>query len=77
MVLCRAEPDSGNSGSGVAYLPDGHHPLLYGAAADGPSMETIIRNTFAAATERADGTLVFRELVPTVPGMPPVSARST
>jgi hypothetical protein len=52
----------------AAYVPDGHHPLLYGAAADGPSVETIVRNTFAAAAERADGTLVFRELVPTVPG---------
>ncbi len=52
----------------AAYVPDGRHPLLYGAKADGVSLETVIRDTFAAAAGRAGGTLVFRELVPTVPG---------
>ncbi len=52
----------------AAYVPDGHRPLLYGAKADGAALETIIRDTFAAAAGRAGGTLVFRELVPTVPG---------
>ncbi len=52
----------------ASYVPDGRHPLLYGAKADGASLETVIRDTFAAAAGRVGGTLVFRELVPTVPG---------
>ena len=57
-----------NLSAAAAYVPDGHRPLLYGAKADGASLETIIRTTFAAAAGRAGSTLVFRELVPTVPG---------
>ena len=55
----------------AAYVPDGHHPLLYGAKADGAALETLIRQTFAAVAGRAGGTLAFRELVPTVPGDAP------
>src|SRR5260370_1594884 len=51
----------------AAYVPDGRHPVLYGAKADGAALETIIREIFAAAAGRSGGTLVFRELVPTVP----------
>jgi len=51
----------------AAYVPDGRHPLLYGAKADGAALETIIHETFAAVAGQAGGTLVFRELVPTVP----------
>jgi carboxypeptidase family protein len=52
----------------AAYVPAGRHPLLYGAKADGAALETIIHQTFSAAAGRDGGTLVFRELVPTVPG---------
>ena len=49
-------------------MPAGSHPLLYGAKADGLALETIVHQTFAAVAAQAGGTLVFRELVPTVPG---------
>jgi hypothetical protein len=52
----------------AAYVPDGRHPLLYGAKADGAALETVVRDSFTAVAARAGGTLVFRELVPTVPG---------
>jgi Carboxypeptidase regulatory-like domain len=52
----------------AAYVPDGRHLLLYGAKADGAALETVIRDTFAVVAGQAGGTLVFRELVPTVPG---------
>ena len=52
----------------AAYVPAGSHPLLYGAKADGLALETIVHQTFAAVAARTGGTLVFRELVPTVPG---------
>jgi len=52
----------------AAYVPTGSHPLLYGAKADGLALETIVHQAFAAVAARAGGTLVFRELVPTVPG---------
>jgi hypothetical protein len=57
-----------NLSATAAYVPDRHHPLLYGAKADGASLEMTIRDTFAAVAGRTDGTLVYRELVPTVPG---------
>ncbi|MFE4956410.1 carboxypeptidase regulatory-like domain-containing protein [Streptomyces sp. NPDC056653] len=52
----------------AAYVPGGHHPLLYGAKADGAALETVIRQSFAAVVGQAGDTLAFRELVPTVPG---------
>ena len=52
----------------AAYVPAGSHPLLYGAKADGLALETIVHQTFATVAAQAGGTLVFRELVPTVPG---------
>src|SRR5260370_36622164 len=52
----------------AAYVPDGRHPVLYGAKADGAALETIIREIFAAAAGRSGGTPVFRELGPTAPG---------
>ena len=55
----------------AAYVPDGRHPLLYGAKANGAALETVIRQTFADIAERGGGTLAFRELVPTVPGDAP------
>jgi hypothetical protein len=55
----------------AAYVPGGHHPLLYGAKAGGAALETVILPTFSAVAGRAGGTLAFRELVPTVPGDAP------
>ncbi|MER5519314.1 carboxypeptidase regulatory-like domain-containing protein [Streptomyces sp. NPDC002763] len=52
----------------AAYVPRGHHPLLYGAKADGAALETVVHQTFAAVAGRAGHTLAFRELLPTVPG---------
>src|SRR5260370_31232413 len=40
----------------AAYVPDGRHPLLYGAKADGAALEAIIHETFAAAAGRGRGT---------------------
>jgi hypothetical protein len=58
----------------AAYVPGGPNPLLYGAKANGAALETVVRQTFAAAAGRAGGTLDFRELVPTVPGDGPGSS---
>jgi hypothetical protein len=58
----------------AAYVPDGTHPLLYGAKADGAALETVIRQTFSALAGPVGGAPAFRELVPTVPGDAPGSS---
>lgn len=52
----------------AAYVPDAHHPKLYGARADGASMESAVRQLFTVAVQHQGGTLDFHELVPTASG---------
>jgi Protein of unknown function (DUF3533)/Carboxypeptidase regulatory-like domain len=49
----------------AAFAPAAQHPQLYGAKADGAVMESIIRQVFTAAAQKAGTTVDFHELVPT------------
>lgn len=52
----------------AAYVPDRHHPKLYGAFANGAALESLTRQSFTAMAAAAGTSLAFHELVPTVPG---------
>jgi hypothetical protein len=52
----------------AAYAPAPNQPQLYGAKADGASLEAFIRTTFTAVAQRTGGNPQFQELVPTAPG---------
>jgi hypothetical protein len=54
----------------AAYVPDRHHPQLYGALANGSALESLVRQTFTSVAAAAGTSLDFHELVPTVSGDP-------
>ena len=55
-------------GAVAAYVPGTHRSELYGAEADGLTLESVVRSAFTVAAQEAGSTLDFHELVPTVPG---------
>jgi hypothetical protein len=57
-----------DGGAVAAYVPGAHRSQLYGAKADGLTLESVIRSAFTAAAQKTGSTLDFHELVPTVPG---------
>jgi hypothetical protein len=52
----------------AAFAPAPHHPRLYGAKADGATVESIVREAFTSVAQKAGATLDFRELVPSRSG---------
>ena len=57
-----------NNDAVAAFTPAAHHPQLYGAKADGATMESIIRQVFTTGAQKPGTTVDFHELVPTRQG---------